>query len=411
MDSFGRTMNQQIVESKGSTLGAILLISGCSIGAGMLGLPVLSAQAGFVPSIVMFIASWLFMLCTGLLLLEVNLWFQDDINVVSLAGHTLGKAGQAVAWVVFLFLFYSLMVAYVTGSGELFTDFFEAFFAISLPRWIGGLVMILLFGVMIYAGTGMVDQFNRLLMVGLILTYVLLVIMGNSHVNHRLLQHRDWSAVLFVVPAMIVSFGFHNLVPSLTNYLGRDSRRLCWSLIIGSFIPLLIYLVWQRLILGIVPLEGVGSLQAASDEGQMATHALKTTVGISWIVDVAQFFAFFAIVTSFLGVAWSFVDFLADGLRIPKKPVGKMLLCVLALLPPYVFSLTHPGVFLMALNYAGGYGAVIIFGILPALMVWSGRYHKGLKGRELVPGGKPMLVLIIFCSLAVIAIQFYQTIK
>lgn len=404
-------MENQILHSKGSTLGAILLISGCCIGAGMLGLPVLSAQAGYIPSVILFIASWLFMLCTGLLLLEANLWFSDDINIVSLAGHTLGNAGKAVGWIVFLFLFYSLMVAYVTGSGELFTDFFEALFAISLPRWVGGLVMIALFGIMIYAGTGAVDRFNRVLMLGLLLTYILLVVMGNSHVDEKLLKHRDWGAVFFVIPAMIVSFGYHNLVPSLTSYLGRDGPRLRWVLIIGSFIPLLIYLVWQRLILGIVPLEGKGSLQAAWDEGQMATHALKTAVGISWIVDIAQFFAFFAIVTSFLGVALSFVDFLADGLRIPKKSMGKILLCALALLPPYVFSLIHPGAFLMALNYAGGFGAVIIFGILPALMVWSGRYCKGLKGQQLVPGGKPMLVVVMLCSLAVIAIQLYQTIK
>lgn len=404
-------MDQQIQSSKGSTLGAILLIAGCCIGAGMLGLPVLSAQAGFYPSVIMFFASWLFMLCTGLLLLEANLWFSKDINVVTLAGHTLGRTGKAVGWIVFLFLFYSLMVAYVTGSGELFTDFFEALFGVALPHWVGGLAMIALFGIMIYLGTDAVDQFNRLLMMGLILTYILLVFMGNSHINSHLLQHRDWSAVFFVIPAMIISFGFHNLVPSLTNYLGREGPRLRRVLIIGSFIPLLIYVIWQRLILGIVPLEGKDSLQAAWDEGQMATHALKAAVGVSWIVDIAQFFAFFAIVTSFLGVAWSFVDFLADGLHIPKNRLGKAILCAMALLPPYVFSLTHPKVFLMALNYAGGFGAVIIFGILPALMVWSGRYRKGLKGQHLVPGGKPMLILIVLCSLTVIALQLYQTIQ
>ena len=52
--------------------GGILLVAGCCIGAGMLGLPVLSAQAGFAPSILMFFVCWLFMARTGLLLLEVN---------------------------------------------------------------------------------------------------------------------------------------------------------------------------------------------------------------------------------------------------------------------------------------------------------------------------------------------------
>lgn len=404
-------MEHQNFAPRGSTLGAILLISGCCIGAGMLGLPVLSAQAGYIPSLVMFGICWLFMLSTGLLLLEANLWFKDDIHVVTLADHTLGRWGKVVAWSVFLFLFYSLMVAYVTGSGDLFTDFFETFFSMSVPRWGGGLFMIALFGVMIYAGTGAVDKFNRVLMLGLILTYILLVLMGNSHIDKRLLKHEDWTAAYLVIPAMIVSFGFHNLIPSLTHYLGRDGKRLKTALVLGSFIPLVIYLVWQRLILGIVPLEGKDSLQAAWDKGQMATHALKTVVGGSWVVDIAQFFAFFAIVTSFLGVALSFVDFLADGLKIPKVGKGKIFLCLLALLPPYLFSLIQPGAFLMALNYAGGFGAVIIFGILPALIVWSGRYHKQMKGPIFVPGGKPLLILVILCCMVVIVLQMYQTIK
>ncbi|WP_044881342.1 amino acid permease [Neochlamydia sp. EPS4] len=403
-------MDNQTFASQGSILGAILLVAGCCIGAGMLGLPVLSAQAGFKPSVIMFIICWIFMLSTGLLLLEANLWFKEDINVVSLADRTLGKMGKAVGWIVFLFLFYSLMVAYVSGSGALFADFFDLFFAIHLPRWVGGLIMSALFGLMIYNGTGTVDKFNRLLMFGLILTYLLIVCIGSSHIDEKLLKHHDWSAAFFVIPAMIVSFGFHNLVPSLTQYLGRDSRRLCIALAMGSFIPLIIYLAWQRLILGIVPLEGEDSLRVACSEGQMATQALKTVVGASWVVDIAQFFAFFAIVTSFLGVALSFVDFLADGFKIPKKSGGKIALCSLALLPPYLFSLIHPGVFLTALNYAGGFGAVIIFGILPALMVWSGRYHKNFKGPQFIAGGKPILLLIILCSVSIIILQLYQTI-
>ncbi len=40
--------------NKNNLLGGILLIAGCCIGAGMLGLPVLSALAGFTPSLFMF---------------------------------------------------------------------------------------------------------------------------------------------------------------------------------------------------------------------------------------------------------------------------------------------------------------------------------------------------------------------
>ncbi len=45
----GNAMSQ-IAEKQGSAIGATLLITGCCIGAGMIGLPVVSAKAGFIPS-------------------------------------------------------------------------------------------------------------------------------------------------------------------------------------------------------------------------------------------------------------------------------------------------------------------------------------------------------------------------
>lgn len=388
---------------KGNLIGGILLVAGCCIGAGMLGLPVLSAQAGFVPSIAIFIICWLFMVTTGLLLLEVNLWYGGGISLITMAGRTLGRPGKVVSWLVFLFLFYSLMVAYVAASGSLITDFIREGMGYDWHQGFGGLLFCFLFGVLLYLGTGAVDWFNRLLMLGLVISYVSLVVVGASHVNRELLAHRDWTSVTLVIPAMIVSFGFHNLVPSLTNYFHGHEKSLKWSIILGSAIPLFIYLIWEWIILGIVPLQ---DFKAALDQGEIATDALKNAVGASWVVDVAQAFAFFAIVTSFLSVALSFVDFLADGLNIKKTPQGKVILALLVLVPPFLCALLYPTIFLLALNTAGGFGAVILFGILPALMVWKGRYTQQLNKPQLVPGGKPLLILILLFSTWIVALQF-----
>lgn len=388
---------------KGSVLGGTLLVAGCCIGAGMLGLPVLSAQAGFLPSIMIFFFCWLFMVTTGLLLLEVNLWYGGEISIITMAGRTLGRPGKVVSWLVFLFLFYSLMVAYVAASGSLMTDFIGEATGYYLHHSLGGLLFCLLFGILLYLGTGAVDWFNRLLMLGLIISYVSLVGVGASHVNSNLLMHHDWTAATMVIPAVIVSFGFHNLVPSLTAYFHGNVKSLKWAIILGSIIPLFIYLIWEWIILGIVPLE---DFKAALDQGEIATDALKNAVGASWVVDVAQTFAFFAIVTSFLSVALSFVDFLADGLNIKKTPQGKVILTLLVLIPPFLCALLYPTIFLIALNYAGGFGAVILFGILPVLMAWKGRYVQNLGRPQLVPGGKPLLMIVLAFSAWVVALQF-----
>lgn len=392
------------VTETGRLFGAILLITGCCIGAGMLGLPVISSVAGFKPSLLMFFLGWLFMTTTALLLLEVNLWFSDEVSIISMADRTLGIAGKVVGWVCFVFLFYALGVAYIAGSGELISAFVKDMTGLSVPQWMGSLVVGLLFGAFVYLGTRAVDFFNRFLMAGLVLSYLLLVILGLPHVEIDNLKYQNWSAAALVLPVMIISFGFHNLIPTLTTYLSGNVRKLRSAILCGSCLALLVYLIWEWLILGLVPNSQEGFIEIV-DEGSMATEVLKKAVGALWVADIAEYFAFFAILTSFLGNSLSFVDFLSDGLKIKKEGLGKCWLCLLVIVPPFLLALVYPRIFLVALNYAGAFGAMILFGILPALMVWMGRYRKGLGQKHLVPGGKIVLLLLIAFALWVIFMQ------
>lgn len=398
-------MEIQNQKSSGSLFGGILLISGCCIGAGMLGLPVLSSIAGFKPSIAMLLLSWAFMLSTGLLLLEVNLWFTEEVSIISMAGRTLGWVGKAIGWIGFLFLFYAIMVAYISGSGELFSGFVKTLTNYHLAPWIGSLVLTLLFTLFLYLGTRAVDHFNRFMMAGLVVSYLLLVGLGLPHIDLSRLNHEAWPSAFLMLPTMIISFGYHNLIPSLKTYFDGDVKKLRLAVIIGSAIPLLIYLLWELLILGLIPLEGTGGLREALGEGNLPTQLLEGAIGSSWVVTLAHYFSFFAIVTSFLGVGLSFVDFLADGLQVKKTAKGKLFLCTVVTLPPFLFAMTYPKIFLMALSYAGAFGAVVLFGILPAAMVWSGRYFKGLRISPQLPGGKASLLLVILFAISVIILQ------
>ena len=54
-------------------MGAVALVAGTTVGAGMLALPAVTADSGFVPSTVALFGCWLYMATTGLLIVEVNL--------------------------------------------------------------------------------------------------------------------------------------------------------------------------------------------------------------------------------------------------------------------------------------------------------------------------------------------------
>lgn len=347
--------------------GGILLVSGTAIGAGMLALPVISSFGGFFPSWIILFLCWGFLYSTSLLLLDVNLACPGEANLTSMANRTLGTGGKFLCWITYLLLLYSLTAAYIAGISPLFVQALQGLTGWQVPDWVGPFPLLLLFGVFVYLGTETVDRVNRILMGGLILSYLFLVAMIPGNEGQGDLLHVDWKAMWIAVPVVITSYGFHIIIPTLTTYLEHDRKKLRWTLLIGSLIPFLIYTIWNFLILGAVPIEGETSLVCAWEKGQTAAYVLAQRMPTSWAAPAALCFSFFAILTSFLGVSLSLSDFLTDGFRMKRLSLGRELATLCTFIPPLIFVLCYPRGFLLALQYAGIF-VVILLCILPAWM-------------------------------------------
>ena len=392
----------------GSVLGGILLIAGSCIGAGMLALPVITGMGGFIPAVAMLLIAWLFMTSTSLLLLEANLALGHNLSLISIAEKTLGKTGKMLCWLLFIFLFYSLSIAYISASGSILQAIVADLLGWNLPTVWGSILFTGVFAVVIYAGTQPVDYLNRALMAGLIVAYCILVILGSQHIHLEYLEVQQWRYAFAALPVLVISFGFHNMIPSLAMYLKGDLARLRITVLIGSLIPLLVYIVWEAVMLGIIPVQGREGLLKALDQGEVATEALRSVVGKSWINTIAQAFALFAIITSFLAQSLSLVDFLSDGLKVSKIGFGRLTLIFFTLVPPFAFAFMYPGVFITALNMAGGFAAVILFGVMPVLMVWQLRYRRHVQTTPMFPWGRNSLVVVICVAVAIFSLELAQ---
>lgn len=381
-------------------LGGILLVAGTTIGAGMLALPVITSFGGFVPSIIIFGIAWILMLCSAFFFLDVNLSVRGEPNLISMAGKTLGISGKAITWVFYLLLLYSLLAAYIAASAPLFEKAMLGLTGMKLPVSLSRFCLPVVFGSFIYLGTRGVDYINRLLMIGLVLSYVMLVAFVPSHIDLSLLSHFDFSASLISLPVVLTSFGYHIIIPSLTSYLNHDVKLLKKAILWGSVLPIVIYLIWQVLVLGVVP---QAYLSQAWIQGVPATEPLSFILKNPFISKATLFFSFFAIVTSFLGVSLSLSDFLTDGLKIKKTWEGRLLAFGLTFIPPLVFVFTYQRGFYMALEYAGIIVAILL-GILPSLMAWrlkNNAFYKSLQGRML------LLAVIVLC-LCVVLLDFLE---
>lgn len=375
---------------KGSVLGGSLLVAGTSIGGGMLALPVLTSVAGFMPSVVVYLFCWLFMAGTGLLFLEISQWMKTEANIISMAKHTLGKPGKYFAWIVYLFLFYCLTVAYMVGCGNIFVELSQN----SVPDWLGPILFVILFSPLILIPTVLAGHLNIWLVAGLALSYFGFVFLGFQYVQPDLLRFYDWSYSLKVLPIAFTSFAYQGIIPTLASYMHHDVKSTRRAILIGSFIPLIAYVIWQWLILGIVPIDGPNGLKEALQEGNNAVHPLKYFINNKAVYGLGQAFAFFALATSFLGVALGLRDFLADGLKIEKDIKGKILLALMVLIPPLFIAVSYPHIFLVSLDYAGGFGCALLLGLLPILMTWRGRYFLKLPYYPQLPGGRIVLLLL-----------------
>lgn len=385
----------------GSIFGGTLLIGGSCIGAGMLGLPIVTGLCGFKLSLLIFILSWAFMTLTGFLVAEANSWFSSEVNLISMSAYTLGKLGQSISWSLYLFLFYSLLVAYLAGIGNVFSSLgFSSF------SFLGTTAIVLLFSIIIWHGTQKVDIFNRILMTGKIGSYVAMVLVGINYIDKKLLAQSESRYILFSLPLMIISFGFHNMIPTITNYMKGDMARVKKVIILGSTFALVIYIIWDLIVLGIVPKEGEYGIINSLKTGKDAAYAIAGILGNSWISKFAQSLAFFSFLTSLLIQSLALTHFLSDGLKIRKKNKEPLSIIFFTIVPPFVLSILKPDIFFKALDFAGGICAVALFGILPVIMVWRGRYYKNNPSApKMVRGGKLALILIFLFALFIILFQ------
>lgn len=381
-------------------LGGILLIAGTSIGAGMLALPVVTSFGGFFPSFCLFAIIWALMLTTAFFFLDVNLAVKGEPNFISMAGKTLGKTGKVVCWIFYLLLLYALLAAYISACTPLFSLAFFSVFSITLPSFIPPFFLPIIFGGFIYLGTQGIDYLNRILMIGLILSYFFLTGSLPHHVEPIRFIHNDLLASLLAAPVIITSFGYHIIIPTLTTYIGHKAKLLRKTILIGSIIPFIIYLIWEGLVLGAVPLL---NLTTAWTQGVPATEPLSAFLGSNWISSVARFFSFFAIITSFLGVSLSLSDFLTDGLKIKKTGKGKWIAIALTFIPPLLFVFSHENSFYTALDYAGAFVAILL-GILPCLMVLTLKNHSWYQSFY----GKATIYFIILLFLSIVIINLLE---
>jgi tyrosine-specific transport protein len=397
-------------------IGSTLIIAGTTIGAGMLALPLASAGIGFIPSLTIMIALWAMMAYTALLMIELHQHASPKATLHTIATQILGTKGKWIASIAMLFLFYALCAAYIAGGGGQFTERLESLANIKLDQAWGTTLFTVVIALTVTIGTHAVDKLNRVLFTVKLLAMasVLFVLAPSVSQPNLLSMPIQQGLIVASIPVIFTSFGFHGSIPAIVNYLDGDTRSLRKAIIIGSSIPLGIYVLWQIVTLGVVPQQHMIDSAGLSS----LISLLSNTVHKQHLSNVIGVFADLALVTSFLGVSLGLFEFLKD-LTKRKSTLNedsevslsfstRVVAALITFIPPLCFALFYPQGFIMALGYAAIALAVLAV-FLPTIMVRKVR-KQHLEGQYYqVKGGTTALVTIFTLGGLIVTAQLLIT--
>lgn len=380
-----------------------LLIAGSAVGAGMLGLPILTGLAGAVPAAVVMIALWLMMVWVGLILVDQILdsgLSQGDLSPVYRA--RLGRGGQAAASVIYLVLFHGLLTAYLSGAGEVLAGLSRSFPARPWP-------ILICFAVgagLILFGLDLIRRCNTGLMVLLVISFCLLTAAALKGFEPSRLAAGDWLFVPSAAPLILCAFGYQNLIPMICRGLDQDRRRISRAIFLGTGLVLILNLVWIVVVIGALPLQGTGggNILAAFKHNQPATIPLASALHSRLVTWSGSVFALLAMLTSYVAVGAALVGFTDDFFRSVAPARRWPLTRLLALGPSLAAAWLFPNLFLSLLNVVGGGALIVIFGVLPCLMVLR-RTGPTAAGRRT---GRPLAGVMLGLFLAILGLEVMQ---
>ena len=391
---------------KNKTLGSTLIVAGTTIGAGMLAMPLTSAGIGFSFTVVLLVSLWLLLCFTALLFVEAYQTVDSDAGLGTLAEKYYGTFGRVVSTAVLIIFLYAILSAYVSGGSSILGGLLPTIVDAETTTKIAGVIFTVVFGSFIVVGTTSVDAVNRIIFATKILAFILVLglLLPKVTVDHLLATPINNALLISAMPIFFTSFGFHGSIPSLNKYLDGNVKALRISIVVGTAIPLIAYILWQLATHGVLSQTEFMEILEHDPTLNGLAEAAHHITGSSIVGIVVRLFSALALITSFLGVALGLFEALEDLLKRVNISAGRKSLGLLTFLPPMLFAFFYPQGFITALGYAGQMFAFYAV-VLPIAMVWRLRSQNANLAYH-VKGGKASLIIALVIGVFIVIVPF-----
>ncbi|MBS0650272.1 MAG: hypothetical protein JSR93_03820 [Verrucomicrobia bacterium] len=385
-------------------VGGVFLITGMTIGVGMLSLPISTAATGFIPSLLNYIICWLFMMCTGLMVLETLSRFPPGANFISLYGHILGRWGELACWALFLFLFPCLLVAHTVAGGKLLHSLLNH----NVSEQICIIAYVIPLAAVIYRGIRSTERLNTLLVSIILVLFIWFASNAIGSIQLPYLERNDWAISFQAIPIFFTAYAYKSIIPTTYRYLEFDVKKTKRAIMIGITIPFILFVLWEMLILGIIPLSALSHMQFdTTNFANTIFNPLHLYLNNALFEGWGRLLMLLVSTTSYLCIAIAFSDFLHDGLKLRRHRRTEKEILGLAVFIPAFIAIVNPHLLVYTLAYIGGIVTIAAAGFFPVILTYAARKClKKQRPKYIFPGGKPILALFL-CFVIIITIATF----
>lgn len=233
----------------GSVFAAASLLIGSTVGAGIFGLPYVISQSGFAVGVG-------YLLVIGLVALFVNLAYGEVVlstkGVHQLPVYVekyLGIRWKRIATAAMFIGFYGALAAYLIEVGNLLFELFGNRFGGTPVFYSLGFFVVM--ATLLWIGLRAVAKVEQVLVIGLIGLVVGLLVIGLPAVHTDALLTFSAKHAFLPYGVVLFSYAAAGAVADMKNVLSHQRHKLKKAIIIGTVIPMIIYIVFVALTVGI----------------------------------------------------------------------------------------------------------------------------------------------------------------
>jgi amino acid permease len=336
---------------------AIATLVGTIIGAGVLGIPYVISQAGFLTGLVNLVLLGIAVLLLYLFLGEVVLRTRGNHQLTGYAEIYLGKTGKRLMVFAMIFGIYGALIAYLIGEGEALS----AIFGVHDPVFFS-LVFFVIVSFLIYKGLRAIENSELVLSILVVAIVAIISAYAVPKVDFSALSVFNPKLIFLPYGVILFSLAGSIAIPEMKEEISKNKSLLKTAIIIGAIIPTVLYIIFSLVIVGTTGLNTT----------EIATVGLAELLGQKMFI-LGNLFAVLAMATSFLTLGLALKEMYHYDYHVKEK-----LAWLLTIIPPLILFFLLEKSFVGIIGLTGG----IAMGLEGALIVLMFQRAKKIGGRK-----------------------------